>query len=303
MLDPWFRLFRLPNLLTVPGDPIAGFLLASVGRPGGPALVPMLAAAAASLCLYMFGLAVNDIVDIETDRAERPDRPLPSGQITVPQAKMAALAAALSGLNIALIAGRPALFVAGALAALILAYNMALKRIPVAGICAMGGCRGLSVALGVAAARSEWFAQPPDATCVPAALAALAVTAYVVAFSAIAKNEMAAEKPMGPVRWTPFAVLLIALPSVLLTSKWTEWVMPTVSVFLMAMTLMRSWLLGGILYRAHPVPHIIGGHICNLLCVQACLCAAAGIAGLLPALLLMALAFVFPHLAKRFYSS
>ena len=27
-LAPWFRLLRLPNLLTVPGDPVAGALLA-----------------------------------------------------------------------------------------------------------------------------------------------------------------------------------------------------------------------------------------------------------------------------------
>jgi len=298
-LHPWFRLFRLPNLLTVPGDPLAGFLFALGGSgPGGPMLIPMFAAMAASVCLYMFGLALNDIADIKTDRLERPDRPLPSGQITVPQAMMAALAAALSGLNIALIAGPPALYTAGALAVVILAYNIGLKRVPVLGICAMGLCRALSFVLGLAAAC-------PEGTDDPAlAIATIGILAYTVSFSAIAKNEMAAEKPMGVARWIPFAVLLVFLSSVLMRRPPAEGVMPAVAVFLMCMAMMQAWMLGGMMYRLQPVSATVAGHIRNVLQVQAFLCV-AGVrsAGLLPAFFLMALWLLFPRLAKRFYSS
>ena len=303
---PWLRLFRLPNLLTVPGDSLAGFIIAAAGHIDRPMLFPMLAAAAASFCLYLFGLAVNDIVDVEADRVERPDRPLPSGQITVPQAKMAAVAAVLTGLNVALVAGAAALYVAGALAVLILAYNVALKGIPVAGACAMGLCRGLSVLLGVAAARPEWFSAVPDVSCVPAALAVVTVTAYVTAVSGVAKDEMAEEPPMGVTRWLPFAALLVTLPCVLVGAtalKQTEGVAPVVFVFLMCIALMWAWLLGGLIYRVQPVPDTVGGHICNLLRIQACLCVAAGGAGVLPAVFLVALSFLFPRLAKHFYSS
>jgi 4-hydroxybenzoate polyprenyltransferase len=302
---PWFRLARLPNLLTVPGDPIAGFLLAAASAPRPLDAKPLFAAAGAALCLYLFGLILNDIVDIETDRQERPERPLPAGDITVPQARLAAIAMALSGLNLALVAGRPALYAAATLAALIFLYNAALKRIPVAGVVTMGLCRGVSLLLGaVAAGLPE---SPAEAA--PAVAAAAGITAYVTAFSTLAKREMEADKPQGPVRWFPFAALLLTLPAVWIIAATLHRqpsqpsILPTVYVFLMVMTLMRAWLLGGLMYRLQPVPATIGGHIRNLLMAQACFCAATGQTGLLPALLFVLLSFVFPRLSARFYSS
>ena len=147
-LKPWFRLVRLPNLLTVPGDTAAGFLLASAALGALPPLGTAFAAAGATLCLYVFGLILNDIVDVADDARERPERPLPSGAISVPQARMAAIAMALSGLNLALTAGRLALYAAAVLAALIILYNGGAKRIPVVGVLTMGLCRGTSLVLG-----------------------------------------------------------------------------------------------------------------------------------------------------------
>ena len=50
------------------------------------ALVPPLAVlllVAASVFLYLAGMVLNDVYDVEIDRRERPDRPLPSGRIPV----------------------------------------------------------------------------------------------------------------------------------------------------------------------------------------------------------------------------
>jgi len=300
--SPWLRLIRLPNLLTVPGDPAAGFLLASAGVPHPSALA---AAAGASLCLYAFGLILNDLMDIETDLRERPERPLPAGEITVPQARMAAVAMALSGLNLALVAGRPALFLASALAGLIVLYNAALKRLPVLGVCALGLCRGLSLLIGAVAARPELFSRPAAADA-PVFLAAGGLTLYVTGFSAVAKREADADKPQGFSRWLPFAALLLALPAligVLSAQRRFDAFTPTVYVFLMVMALMRAWLLGGLMYRLQPVPVTVGGHIRNLLMVQACFCVASGSQGLMPAALFVLLSFVFARLSERFYSS
>ena len=304
-LSPWFRLLRLPNLLTVPGDPLAGFLLAAAGQAQPAKPLVLAAAAGASLCLYAFGLILNDLMDLETDLRERPERPLPAGEITVHQARMAAVAMALSGLNLALVAGRSALFVGAALAAVIVLYNAALKRGRVAGLWAMGVCRGLSLLLGVAAARPELFGSPGT---VPAAawVAAAGLTLYVAGFSAVAKREMEAEKDEGAARWLPFAALLptlLALICVVTAQKRLDGLASTAYVFLMVMTLMRAWLLGGVLYRLQPVPETVGGHIRNLLMVQGCFCAASGLRGLLPAVLCMLLCAVFKRLSKRFYSS
>ena len=51
----WLRLLRLPNFVTVPGDPLAGFALAS-GFAAGTAAWPVAAAVAASLCIYAAGM-------------------------------------------------------------------------------------------------------------------------------------------------------------------------------------------------------------------------------------------------------
>ena len=64
----WLQLVRAPNLLTVPGDPLAGFLLATFGVLRAQAAF----AVGASLCLYAAGLLWNDLFDLEEDRRERP---------------------------------------------------------------------------------------------------------------------------------------------------------------------------------------------------------------------------------------
>lgn len=306
-LRPWFRLFRLPNLLTVPGDPIAGFMLATLGQMERIQMLPLLSVMAAALCFYVFGLLVNDMVDVEIDRTERPDRPLPAGEITLPQARMAAFAAALSGLNIALCAGTPALIVSGILAVAILLYNGKLKHVPVLGALTMGCCRGLSLLLGVAAARPEWFLSFPS-TCIiwPSMLAPLVLSLYVAALTALARREMEREKPMGALRWMPMTVLLVGLPCLLIMVTaigLTTGLAPTVFVFIFCMAVMRAWLLGGPLYRLQEMPLIIGGHIRNLLLVQAAFCVACGTAGILPAVTLVLLFSAFPRLSRAYYSS
>jgi len=303
--NPWFRLFRLPNLLTVPGDPLAGFLLAA-GPFDSPHVLPLLAATGTSLCLYLFGLAINDLVDLEVDRIERPERPLPAGELTRPQVRMAAIALALSGLNLALAAGRSVLFLASVLAGLILAYNASLKHRPWPGALSMGLCRGLSLFIGVAAARPDLFSRAPDTVLLPPLFAVAGLTCFVAGLTAIARTEMTDEKSATALRWLPFCALLIALPAVLFASlplKRIDGILPTISIFLMVMTLMKTWLLGGPLFRLQPRPATIAGHIRNLLLIQACFCMATGVAGLFPCLFLVLLFFVFPRGSARYYSS
>ncbi len=304
-LMPWMRLVRLPNLLTVPGDPVAGFLLASAAERRAPEPLPLAAAAGAALCLYAFGLILNDIVDAEEDARERPERPLPSGVITVPQARMAAIAMALSGLNLALFAGKMPLMAAAALSAASIAYNAGLKRLPFAGVSCMGLCRGLSLLLGAAAACPDVLANPARMR-MPVYAAATALTLYVAGFSAVARREAEPEVEQGKARWAPFLSLLIFLPAVLAAAHAVgklDGLAFTAFVFLMVMAMMRAWLLGGIMYRCQPVPESVAGHIRNLLLVQACFCVASGARGLMPALFLVALSFVFRRLSHSFYSS
>src|SRR6187402_3064887 len=104
-LRTWLQLFRAPNLFTVPGDPLAGYVLAAYG-----AFEPAVwLAVGASICLYAAGLLDNDLADLREDRAERPQRPLPSGAANPRTVALAA--AVLTGLGVLLAAmlGVPAL--------------------------------------------------------------------------------------------------------------------------------------------------------------------------------------------------
>ncbi|MDT3400823.1 UbiA family prenyltransferase, partial [Streptomyces sp. B1866] len=140
------ELVRAPAALTVPGDTLAG--RAAAGRPLGPA-APVLGLGLASVCLYWAGMALNDYADRHADAAERPRRPIPSGRVTPGFAL--ALATGLTGAGLALAAaaeGRRALAVAVPLAATVWAYDLGVKRHPVAGPAAMAAARALDVLLG-----------------------------------------------------------------------------------------------------------------------------------------------------------
>src|SRR4051794_24098067 len=93
-LRAWMQLLRPPNLFTVPGDPLAGYLFANHGflsRSLGWAMT-------ASLLLYSAGLVLNDLADEAEDRRERPSRPLPSGSVPPAGAWALAIVLALAGL-------------------------------------------------------------------------------------------------------------------------------------------------------------------------------------------------------------
>ena len=304
-MEAWLRLLRLPNLLTVPGDPVAGYLLAMVCFGSEFTPLALLATVAAALCLYCFGLLLNDMVDLKIDLEERPDRPLPSGQISFNSARTAAVAFGFTGLNLALFAGLPVLCAAALLSALIILYNAGFKRLPFAGVITMGLCRGGSFLLGCFAALSD----PRDLfslSGVPLLLGFAAVTLTFIGISAVARNEMDQEKSFGFQRWLPFSALLITLPGMVVVLSALERLnhMGAMAyIFLMVMTLMRGWLLGGMMYRVQPVPVTVGGHIRNHLMVQAALCAAAGGAGLAVAGVLVLCSQLFSRLTRRFYSS
>src|SRR5205807_5536293 len=73
------QLVRLPNLFTAFADILLGALATGSVRERRDQIALLLIA---SGCLYCGGMVWNDFFDIEQDRRERPDRPLPSGRIS-----------------------------------------------------------------------------------------------------------------------------------------------------------------------------------------------------------------------------
>lgn len=142
----WLELVRLPNLFTVPGDVLAGASLATITWEETPLVFPVLVI---SLSLYISGLLLNDYIDRDLDRLDRPERPIPSGRVR----PGAALAAALILIALAMIlcvltGGRKLFLLSSGLLVLILLYNGLARKVPVLGFTVMGLCRGSNLLLG-----------------------------------------------------------------------------------------------------------------------------------------------------------
>jgi len=171
------ELVRLPAVISVPGDSLAG--AAAAGWPAGArtAFAP-----AAAACFYLAGMALNDYSDRELDAVERPERPLPSGRITPRYAL--ALAGGLTGAGLLLATGlgRRGFGVAVAVAAAAWSYDLLAKPTPV-GPLVMGAARGLDVMLGACGHRA-------------ALPAAFATGAHTVAVTALARGEVNGSDPV-----------------------------------------------------------------------------------------------------------
>ena len=118
-----FAITRPANSLVAGLAAILGYIVATgTIAPVALILLPIVAFITAG------GNAFNDLCDLEIDRINRPDRPLPSGRVT-PRAA-GALAAVLfaAGLVLAVPAGLPCVVIAVANSLLLVAYARTLKR-------------------------------------------------------------------------------------------------------------------------------------------------------------------------------
>ena len=75
----WLRMARVSNTPTTVSDAVAGAVLVAPFAPAGPVAVVAVAIA----LFYTAGMILNDVMDLAIDRRERPERPLPSGEVSV----------------------------------------------------------------------------------------------------------------------------------------------------------------------------------------------------------------------------
>jgi len=141
-----FQLLRLPNVFTAMADVLAGYLIVSSGRFQGAALIGVLVTTS---CLYSLGCALNDLMDREVDRIERPTRPIPSQTVTIIEAVVISFVLAVVGLFAAMAAGPNALTVACLLIIVVVIYDTLAKAHRLWGPFTMAMCRALNLVLGM----------------------------------------------------------------------------------------------------------------------------------------------------------
>ena len=206
----YVQLFRLPNVFTAMADVLMGYLFVRPTLDPPQYSVPLVLGSA---LMYIAGMVLNDVFDVEVDRAERPERPLPSGRIAVDWARTLGFAmlfvGAALGASVSVLSHDPrSAVVAIGLAVLIVLYNRVLKA-TFFGPIAMGGCRFLNVLLGMSAAGVgvPWTGINY--------LIAAGIGVYIVGVSWFARGEADDDIYRGPLI---FGTILMAVGMLLLAS-------------------------------------------------------------------------------------
>lgn len=262
------RLGRISNLPTVWTNVLTGVVLAG-GSAGDPRLWPLLLALS---MFYLAGMFLNDAFDAGIDMVERPQRPIPAGEVsrrTVFGAGFAMLAGGLLllwGVSYVGPVGDHGFAALGGvvLAAAILLYDWHHKANPFSPVL-MGICRML-VYLTAALA----FVAPPPG---PVWLAALILLAYLIGLTYVAKQET-----LDKVE-TLWPLAFLAVPVVYALGQVTA----SLTSALLGFGLV-AWIAGALwfLNRREPgdVPRAVVSLIAGIALLDAVFLAAAGAPGL-----------------------
>lgn len=112
-------------------------------EPRLPLWATLVCTAVVAAGMYMFGMSLNDVLDIRRDRTFAPERPLPAGRIGLREA----VAITVSSLLIAIVAAVPlgmvSTLLAIATAGMVLFYNSLGKHVPGVGVVTLGLIRGM----------------------------------------------------------------------------------------------------------------------------------------------------------------
>lgn len=180
-LSIYLRLGRVSNLPTVWTNTLAGAVLAGGGGVFVPKNAPKLVLLAATLSLfYVAGMLLNDAFDRDIDAKERPDRPIPSGQISANE--VFSVGFGMLGGGIGLLYWQAGIW--PAIAGLVLAGNIVLydawHKGNAMGPLIMGGCRVMVYVTSALAFGSINLAVVGGA---------IALLAYLIGLTYVAKIE------------------------------------------------------------------------------------------------------------------
>ncbi len=176
-VKPYLRLTRPANLVTAAADILAGMTIGQfLFATSGPWwLLP------ATIGLYGGGVVLNDVFDARLDAVERPERPIPSGQVSLARAAIMGAALLLAGIVCAGLFHPVSAVLAGAIALMTLVYNRFAKHHKLLGPVTMGLCRGGNLLLGISAV--------PESVALWWPLAFVPVV-YIAAITLISQDEV-----------------------------------------------------------------------------------------------------------------
>jgi len=201
-------LIRFPNLFTIPSNIIVGFSQLILYPEAG--IENLLLLTTTSILLYVVGIIINDYRDLEIDRKERPDRPLPAGKISPRSALAFVFVAAISAIFLATLVGIPSVLLAVILLITIIAYDCWLKN-NFLGYFAIALARVINVVLGYSAGITLLISNQNEITRLSVIL--ISTFLYVTAISYISRKEV--ESSPKKSNFQISIVLLSLIPAIL----------------------------------------------------------------------------------------
>jgi len=150
------KLARPANLPTAMADIIAGssisgftFLIASDTFLFGPAYLNLILLIFSSIFLYAGGVVLNDVFDFKTDQIERPERPIPKGEVSLKGASLFGTGLLIFGVFLSFFVNYLSGIIALILVLSIILYDTYSKKYQFLGPLNMGLCRALNLILGM----------------------------------------------------------------------------------------------------------------------------------------------------------
>ncbi len=175
-LSAWLRLTRLDHGIMSAAGVLIGIMV--MQKASGLALAgdKFVFALAVPICVQMAAFALNDLLDVETDRHnKRADRPLVNGEISANVAKITAAAGFALGVAFGFLVNPIAGAIAVVFSALSIAYDYKLKDLPLAGNAYIAVSMAIAFIFG-------GIAIFPDISFLPFSLWLVAAIAYFAGF-------------------------------------------------------------------------------------------------------------------------
>lgn len=181
----YIRLTRPANLVTAVADIAAGIAIGvsvcGTDLFSNSTLVLLVRLGLATICLYGGGVVMNDVADVELDKIERPERPIPSGFASKEGATVFGVLLLSLGVLFAYQVSVQSSVIALSIALLALFYDYVGKHHNFLGPVNMGICRGGNLLLGISActtAISSYF------------IIGLIPVIYIAAITMISRGEV-----------------------------------------------------------------------------------------------------------------
>ena len=159
----FLQLMRPANIVTSVSDVLAGIAISGfffAHSFNTNQILPVLLLCISTIGLYGGGVVFNDIFDAKLDSIERPERPVPSGIVTIKEATTLGIILLLVGIISAFAYNFFSGLIAFIIAITAVVYDKWGKHHAILGPINMGLCRGLNLLLGISIVTSsliQWW--------------------------------------------------------------------------------------------------------------------------------------------------